>query len=112
MGWTYSFIYGTTDRLELCRNQFGSQPSWATIIKDAIVDDVYYAAMKDTETGTIWGLVVLTDIYNGEFGYKDMSEDMLPYYFDCPKEIIKLLSPTNNEYANQWRQRCLQNVAT
>ena len=108
MGWTYYCNYGETNRLELCRKEFGRQPSWATIIKDALIDGVYYAAMKSTKTGAIWGLVVLTDISNGEFGYKDMDETMMPYYFDCPKAIIDLLSPTTNELAIKWRQRCLE----
>lgn len=110
MGWTYCSNYGETNRLELCRKHFGKQPSWATIVKDAIIDTTYYAAMKDTKTGEVWGLIVLTDICNGEFGYKDMSEDMMPYYFDCPKEIIDPLSPTDNEYAIKWREHCLKNA--
>ena len=94
------------DRLEECRKEFGRQPSWATIVKDALVGTTYYAAMKDTKTNEVWGLVALTDIDNGEFGYKDMSEDMCPYYFDCPIEILELLSPTENENAIEWRKCC------
>ena len=50
MGWTYYYTYGSTSRIEECRKHFGGQPSWATIVKDALVDNVYYAAMKDSKT--------------------------------------------------------------
>ena len=107
MGWTYYCTYGgKIDRLEECRKRFNGQPSWATVVKDALVDDVYYAAMKDGKTQEIWALIVLTDIYNGEFGYKDMSEEMYPYYFDCPVEILNLLSHTDSENAIEWRKHC------
>lgn len=109
MGWTYYCTYGKTNRLEECRKHFGGQPSWATIVKDALVDTVYYAAMKDSKTQEVWALIVLTYIDDGEFGYKNMDESMLPYYFDCPIEILELLSPTKNEYANRWRQCCYKN---
>lgn len=110
MGWTYyratNYRNGKIDRLAECRYEFGKQPNYATIVKDALVGTTYYAAMKCSETGEIWALIVRTSINNGEFGYKDMSEDMEPYYYDCPISILKLLSPTNNEMANQWRYKC------
>lgn len=31
---------------------------------------------------------------------------MGPYEDDCPRSILDLLSPTDNEYANAWRARC------
>ena len=60
-----------------------------------------------TEEQKIVGYVVLTSVRdNYWFGYKDMSEFGMPYYFDCPKGILKLLSETDNEYANEWRKEC------
>jgi hypothetical protein len=41
--------------------------------------------------------------YNN-FGVKDMDETVEPYYYDCPKRILDLLTPTNDERANHWRQ--------
>lgn len=43
--------------------------------------------------------------YNN-FGYKDMDETMGPYAYDCPEKILKLLTPTDNEYARNWREKC------
>lgn len=44
------------------------------------------------------------DYYN--FGYKDMSENMHPYYYNCPERIFKLLTPTDNPSAREWREKC------
>ena len=35
-----------------------------------------------------------------------MSEDMGPYYFDCPEGILNLLTETDNEHALKWRESC------
>ena len=35
---------------------------------------------------------------------------MGPYESNCPKSILDLLSPTDNECANAWRQRCRENL--
>ena len=45
MGWTSYYVYGSIDRLAECRKEFNRSPDWATIVKDAMVEKVYYAAM-------------------------------------------------------------------
>lgn len=44
------------------------------------------------------------DFYN--FGYKSMSEDAMPYYYDCPESILALLTPTFNDNSLKWRVEC------
>lgn len=96
------------DRLTECRTKFGNSPSWATIVKDTIIDNVYFAAMKSTKTGKIWALIVNTYINDKDFFYNAMNETHCPYpYFCfCPKFILKWLSPTNSEHAKKWREHC------
>lgn len=66
-----------------------------------------YAAVKDKKTNDVFALIFLlrwqpkSDM---NFSYKDMDETVGPYYYDCPKKIFKLLTPTNNEYAIGWRK--------
>lgn len=48
------------------------------------------------------------DYYN--FGYKDMPEDMGPIAHNCPERILNLLTPTDNEYALEWRRKCWVNI--
>lgn len=39
------------------------------------------------------------------WGYKDMDENMGPYYYDCPKAVIEAVGPTENEHALKWRAK-------
>ena len=136
MGWTeYQATYfkkGKIDRKAECDALFTSN-NWCEVVKSSMVGSVYYGAIKylkrwkvdekgnyikdengrdiveniPTEEQKIVGYVVLTSVRdNYWFGYKDMSESSMPYYFDCPKGILKLLSETDNEYANEWRKEC------
>lgn len=110
MGWTYKFV-GTTDKTpkqlmteEL--EQYGSEK----VIKASVVRGVYYAAVRNERNGKINGVVCLMRKQNGEFGWKDIWEEMGPFESRCPKVIIDLLSPTDSEYAKQWRERCIANA--
>lgn len=44
------------------------------------------------------------------FGYKDMGEEMGPLYYNCPERILKLLTPTDNKRALEWRRECWENL--
>lgn len=87
------------------------------VLKSVMVGSTYYAAVnvKDSKKNTnqTFGVVALTStrLTNGmNFAYKDMGESMGPYYYDCPESILNLLSPTDNEYALEWRKRCREKI--
>lgn len=80
---------------------------------------VYYAAIEHVFPNSgdrqIWGLVCLVK-YNPRdrdgyiFGYKDIDETMGPCESDCPNSILSLLTPTDNQYALEWRSRCRESA--
>jgi hypothetical protein len=80
---------------------------------------VYYAAVERTVQSSrdreVFAVVCLVN-YNLRdpegyiFGYKDMTEFMGPYECSCPKSILDLLTPTDNENANGWRKRCRERL--
>ena len=35
-----------------------------------------------------------------------MDETCGPYQYDCPESILKLLTPTESKWANEWRAKC------
>ncbi|WP_230771748.1 DUF6927 domain-containing protein [Sphingomonas sp. Leaf4] len=78
----------------------------------------YYAAVQATVNGEgreIFAVVCLVrwnprNAQGEHFGYKDLDETMGPFEDECPERIMKLLSPTDNESALQWRRRCLANL--
>src|SRR5690606_20908219 len=70
---------------------------------------------KTTSTSEEVACVALTTIsrkqghYGRCFLQKDMTESMLPYYFQCPVKILDYLDtnvPPPNESAREWRRRC------
>ena len=92
----------------------GCEPWEYKVLDSATVKfNTFYAAIerKNTETGErhVFAVIFLLRHVPKEhhnFGYKDMSEDMGPCEDDCPERILKLLTPTDSEYANDWRRRC------
>lgn len=43
---------------------------------------------------------------DGEIGAKHVTEFEGPYQIACPESILKLLSPTESEWAREWRRKC------
>ena len=111
MGWTYTqakfWKKGKVDRKAECDSllTWGEQ----TVLKSSMVGTTYYAAVKRGDN--VWGAIFLTATDGFDFGYKDMDETCMPYYFDCPVSILNLLTPTDNEYANKWRNACREKRA-
>ena len=123
MGWTeYHATYyknGKVDRkaeLDVMYN-WEDENRKVEVLKSSMVGSTYYAAIKSLNKTNgyerICAAICLTstnmkDYYN--FAYKDMDETCGPYQYDCPKGILDLLSPTDNEYANAWRKACYDNI--
>ena len=107
MGWTgyqaTKYKNGQIDRKAECDALFEN----GNVLKSAMVGSIYYAAVryKDNKIGAV---VIRTSVDKGEFYYKDMDETMNPYYYDCPASILKLLTPTDSEYALEWRKTCAE----
>jgi hypothetical protein len=129
MGWTVGsaryFKNGKVDRKAECDAL--CTDTVFRVEKSAMVGAVYYAAIRrigkyvdgelemiPTEKQDVSAVVILTSTgkeaygyFTGyTFGYKDMSEDMHPYYYDCPISILNLLTETESENAKEWRRRC------
>lgn len=124
MGWTeYHASYyknGKVDR----KAEMDALYNWedehrkVEVLKSSVVGSTYYAAVKSFNKTNgyerVAAAVCLTSTKNKDyfnFAYKDMDESCGPYQCDCPKGILDLLSPTDNEYANEWRKQCYENLA-
>lgn len=71
-----------------------------------------YAAVelihKDTgkrEVVAICAMLQYTRDGHYNFGKKMMDETMGPYMYACPRRILEMLTPTDNEFAQGWRKR-------
>lgn len=139
MGWTEMrathYKNGKVDRKAECDGYFleGLNKGFYDVLKSSMVGSTYYAAVKPLKKSggkddngeyiyidipvneqRVFGVIFLTstnmkDYYN--FAYKDIDESCGPFQCDCPKGILDLLSPTDNEYALEWRKACRENLA-
>lgn len=68
----------------------------------------FYAAVETVETGEVWAFVALMQWTRGDFNftYKDMDETCGPGVDSCPARLLDMLTPTDHEWANEWRARC------
>jgi hypothetical protein len=73
----------------------------------------YLACKYVTKEGKteVYALVLLCSQYGDSKGYKPVEESMGPFHCDAPKKLLDLLTPTDSEWANQWRARCLELAA-
>lgn len=112
MGWvSYYRAKGETDRTHFERELL-SGPDYE-IAQCASINRVFYAAVRTISTGEVWALVVLMRWTRGRFNfaYKDLDETMGPAEADAPAAVLDALTPTDHEYALEWRQRCRANLA-
>ena len=84
------------------------------VVKATIKNGVVYGAIRNLKTNDVWAMVSLLkfrkDGWQTEMLAKNMSEDMMPYYFDCPKSILDLLTKTDNKHSNEWRKKCYEQL--
>ena len=114
MGWTFYHV----DSWDLDRKaEIDKKYNWeedgqsVKVLKSAMVGSTWYGALQvdNGESVEVTAEVVLTALDNKEyfnFGYKEMGETCGPHKAECPVGILKLLTPTDSEWANQWRERC------
>lgn len=116
MGWTsYNAKFyknGRVDRKAEIENNVIKNDN-LKVLKSSMIGSTYYGAIEHIESKEVFAVVILTstnmkDYFN--FSYKDMDETMGPGQCNCPKSILDLLTPTDNEYANEWRKRCYKNI--
>lgn len=122
MGWMFQYGKPADVKAEIERLcTWDSDRSLGRPLKVMNYGSTYYAAVKatlldplatcsdfelDDTRSYVFGAIFLTQISNGDWGYKDMDEAMGPNASRCPKGVLNLLSPTTSENALRWRERC------
>jgi hypothetical protein len=114
MGWTSLHREpGMTDR-EFFENEFPTMlGERGEIVACATVGFTFYAAVRQHDTGETWALVVLTQRRRGyeNFFYKEMSEAAGPGDTSAPAAVLDALTPTDDQWSNEWRQACRDRLA-
>ena len=111
MGWLFynSNHYKPNGDVDRKKEMDSNTDEKYTVLKSTMIGTTYYAAIKYNLSEEVFGYVALTssDKKRGNnFGYKGMDETCGPNESKCPISIINLLTPTDSEWANSWRDRC------
>lgn len=125
MGWTFYNSRGR-DVVEILKTDVvGDYHRW---IDHEMVGTTVYAVLERNPERDTWGpnrtyvpdpdgkyrfiAVFLTTGSGRSFGYKDMTESMGPYNYECPRRLIEQASPLQDgpasAWAREWRERCLK----
>ena len=114
MGWTFYHV----DKWDLDRKaEIDKLFNWeengksVKVLKSAMVGSTWYGALRvdNGESVEVTAEVVLTALDSKDycnFGFNEMRETCGPNKAECPVSILKLLTPTESEWANNWRERC------
>jgi hypothetical protein len=70
-------------------------------------EKAFYVALRKIEDGTVFACVYLTRRKNGSIAVKVIGESAGPGQIEAPANFIYLLSPTDSEWAKQWRADCI-----
>lgn len=112
MGWTFFHASGKPSEIltrEFTQTPSEKYPSEFQVIDQSIRGNVWYAVIQSNTFGIVrtYGMVCLWTLRKGEFGYKELGEDMAPFYYDAPLRIVNLLdrlSPNPSIQAINWRK--------
>lgn len=107
MGWLFSCNpnFKKSDQIAEFR-----QPSYwnegVKLLADRVVGNHYWAAIQLPAGRKVVFLALLQS--GGKdmgWGYKDMTEDSGPCYYDCPLSLLKMTDEPTEGYAVEWRQK-------
>lgn len=132
MGWTFTQTTHETVKSFMDRTFAGweGKEFKTKMLASGIKNNIYYAAMESTpqngvvgKTKEVWALVCPTSIRKNknsfglrEIGYKDMTENWEPFYYDVPKRVWDILE-ANKQYmpnsagARNWREEVRKHKA-
>ncbi len=107
MGWLLSYTGGKSELVSRLRSPERSAPH--KMIANRVVGNHFWSVLELTNGERL----ICLDLMQGGgrdmgWGYKDLSEDMGPYRFDCPLSLLDIAGPTKNPRAQQWRESVLQ----
>jgi hypothetical protein len=108
MGWSGQFVGLDLDLKEIKMFMYNDLKSWGKgfgLLYMSFKFGTVYAAMESPE-GEIFAVVQLWKYSKsrGEITTKTMTEHVGPCNFEAPMKLLKMLSPTDSEYAIEWRK--------
>lgn len=104
MGW--SFSYETDRSAYIAEITAPSQWSGVEVVQQRLAGNHLWLLLRRTATGRKFiGLILLAKERGGGWGSKDLSEDMHPYYYDCPLSLLEAADEPESQDAATWRAK-------
>lgn len=108
MGWT--FTYGASDKKKfigtIIRDLENSPTS--NVLAHRVVGNNLWVALADKKFHNRFIYLFRLAKHDGDWGYKDIDENMGPVEVNCPMSLIKMTAiydEGRNEWARKWRER-------
>lgn len=95
MGWT--FLYDAPEKRDVIADVTKGSDTLKCVRK-AIHGNELWTIWQNTETGLKYIVLFLLARSNGNWGYKDMTESMGPYYYQCPLSFLDEVPVVNEEW--------------
>ena len=104
MGWSFEICERSRkDYLERITGPGHFGPGYTPLESRVVGNHVWQLVRIEAANRTFITLDLIAKERNGGWGYKGMSEDMGPYYYDCPLALLDKASEPINESAKEWR---------
>lgn len=107
MGWDVTNVSPSTTTLEFVREELKRGSGKLIALAKGREASTYYAAWEH-KPGHVMGIVYIAKRSNGQIASRIIGEDEGPHSYGCPKVILDMLTPTNSEWAKEWRTKCVE----
>lgn len=112
MGWSYAYVdIGRKAHIAEIRSAKHFGPDFTPLRGSTVGNHIWQLVRQESANRTFITLDLIAKDRTGGWGYKGMSEDMGPYYYDCPLSLIDAASDPINESARVWREKVREHHA-
>lgn len=81
------------------------------VVDCAMVNGIVYSAVLDDREEKVYAVISDGEIEGDYITYSDVREGRSVEYADCPLDILKVLTPSNDDSVNEWRDRARRRYA-
>jgi hypothetical protein len=105
MGWLFSYEWDSPRAIQESLNRQRRLP---IVAQAATLAGKHLWTVYQMPDGRRFISLDLIKHNNGRWGYKDMNEDMGPFYYDCPLKLLDVAGAPPTEDAAKWRAEVLR----
>ena len=113
MGWSYSDAWPTRKHLI---DYLVADSDYSKTIKHCCVGNNLWMVREHIVCSDVSERFIVlcmmqrraSDVYDMQWGYKDIDETAGPNAVNCPLSYIEMCSEPNNDYSREWRERVRQ----